>query len=79
MKVVQLGECRDLLRHWDKVRRHILRGKVKGWGITLLSEDGQETIFVAGDYEQDPAARLQASLRLSWELTRQGDFRASQR
>jgi hypothetical protein len=78
LNVVNLGETRDLLQHWDEFRRAIAQGHFKGAAVCLKTQDGTELVFFAGAYKDDPESALSAAMRLSMELTQQSDFRASQ-
>lgn len=69
MVVVQLKNCRELLNAWDAVRSQIIRGEVDGLAACLRGVKGEQVMF-AGEYLADPEAALQASLALSWELTK---------
>jgi hypothetical protein len=53
------------MAEWEKVRRHIIAGGVKGFTITLLNEASRETIYAGGEYKDDPQAALKAALRMS--------------
>lgn len=68
-RVVNLGPIRDLLADWDRVREAILRGDVKAFALTMRGLDGQEAIFLGGDFKRDYADALMASLRTSWHMT----------
>lgn len=77
MKVVHIGECRELLKGMEAMRARILRGEVKGFAATVLGWDGREKAYFAGQYREDKEAACKAALRMSWELDRQangGDF-----
>lgn len=53
-KVVHLGETRRLLAEWNEVRVAILAGRVAGFQAGVKTVNGEETIYLAGVYRQDP-------------------------
>jgi hypothetical protein len=69
VKVINLGEARDLLAAWEDVRRHILAGRIKGYALNIRDMNGKDTIYLAGEFKTDPAKALKASLRMSWPMT----------
>jgi hypothetical protein len=73
VKVVHLGEARDLLAKWEDVRKAILKGNVGSFCITIRDHWGKDSIYMAGHFDKDPAAALKASLRMSWEVTKLED------
>jgi hypothetical protein len=73
LKVVNLGEARDLLAQWEEVRKHILRGTIRGYALTVRDEASGEAIYLAGDFRRDGAAALKAGLLMSWEITKAGE------
>jgi hypothetical protein len=77
MNVVNLGECRDLLKGWDLVRAEILKGRVQGYALCIKDWAGQERIYFAGHYQQEGESAAAAALRMSWELTKESDFQAA--
>lgn len=70
MKVVDLGECRDLLRRWEDVRTLIVQGRIQALAMTVLCRDGSQSVHLAGRYSDDPQAALDAALRMSWHITK---------
>lgn len=77
MKVVNLGEARDLLRRWDEVRTKILNGEVTAFALCVKDDQGREAIFYAGQYERRKAEGLKASMAMSWQLNQAAEFRNS--
>lgn len=73
MNVVNLGECRDLLKAWNSVRSKILRGEIKGFALTILDWEDAESVYFAGFYRDQNESAAKAALRMSWELTKQAD------
>jgi hypothetical protein len=73
MKVVHLGEVRDLLAQWDRVRDSVRGGKTRGFAIALQDEDGREVIYTGGTYKADPASAMKSTLRLSAALVDAND------
>lgn len=71
MNVVHLGECRDLLQSWDRVRSEILRGHVQGFALCIKDWHDQERVFFAGTYQAEHESAASAALRMSWELTKE--------
>lgn len=76
MKVVNLGECRDLLKGWDLVRAEILKGRVQGYALCIKDWEDRESVFFAGSYQAEHETAASAALRMSWELTKEADFKA---
>lgn len=64
-KVIQLGQIRDLLTEWDKVRQRIIAGKLSGFSIILMGDADRETVILGGVYQDDPQAAVRAALRMS--------------
>lgn len=64
-KVVNLGNVRDLLAEWDRVRLHILAGGITGFQAAFCDTNVSETIFLGGVYRDDPAASLRVALKMS--------------
>lgn len=79
MNVVNLVECRDLLRGMDVMRERILKGRVKGFAVTVLEWDDSESVYFLGQYRDNTEAACKAAMRMSWEMERQSrpDFKAS--
>lgn len=63
--VVNLGQVRNLLAEWEKVREHIVAGSIEGWAATIRSKAGVETVYLGGVYREDSQLALSAGLRLS--------------
>jgi uncharacterized protein YbaA (DUF1428 family) len=63
-KVVSLGQVRDLLAEWDRVKAHIVSGKITGFHAAFRDSDMNETMFAGGVY-RDPAEAARAALRMS--------------
>lgn len=70
MKVIDLGECRELLARWDEVRQHILNGEIAGFTICMKDHRGREAVFLAGEYEKNPVLALKAAMEMSRQLTK---------
>lgn len=70
-KVVNLGDVRDLLGVWDKVRQQLAKGQSKGFALCLMDESGKETIYLGGHYECNAQDALKAAMAISWERTKQ--------
>lgn len=68
MKVVNLGEARDLLAQWGQVKKHILKGDIKGFAICIKDDNGLEFVYLGGQYKADPQGAARVALRMSWEL-----------
>lgn len=64
-KVVNLGQVKDLMAEWDKVRQGILVGRVEGWAATLRCADGREVVYLGGVYKTDRALASRAALKQS--------------
>lgn len=62
--VRNLGQVRDLLAEWDRVRSGIVAGRVCAFHVTLCDGDS-ETIYIGGAYKDDPERALRAVLRVS--------------
>lgn len=65
MKVVRLGEVRDLLAEWEKVRSGIACAEISGFSITVRKADGRETCYIGGHYRASPAAAARVALKMS--------------
>lgn len=74
VKVIDLSQCKDLLGKCDELRALILKGKVQGWAMCFMNHRGEETIFLAGNYERNAEDALQASMNISWEMTKLEDL-----
>jgi hypothetical protein len=70
MRVVHLGEVRDLLTKWDEVRAAILRGEADGFWVALRAPTGREAIYMGGHYAANPDSAMKITMRVSWELTK---------
>lgn len=68
--IVDLSKCRDLLDLWNAVRVQIVNGEFHGLAVCAKDARGAETVFFSGTYRDAPNAALQASLSMSWELTK---------
>lgn len=66
--VVDLNECRELLKDWNRVRDYILTGKVKGWAICFLDYKNREGVHLGGVFKRSPNLALKASLHISMEM-----------
>lgn len=74
VKVIDLSECKNLLAKCDELRALILRGKVQGWAMCFKNHRNEETIFLAGNYERNADQALEASMNISWEMTKLEDL-----
>jgi hypothetical protein len=70
MRVVHLGQVRDLLSNWEEVRTAILRSEVDGFWVALRYPSGKEAIFMGGHYADDPRSAMKVTMRVSWERTK---------
>jgi hypothetical protein len=70
MRVVHLGEVRDLLTKWDEVRAAILRGEADGFWVALRAPTGKEAIYMGGHYAANPSSAMKVCMRVSWERTK---------
>lgn len=64
-KVVNLGQVKDLMSEWEKVRQSIIAGQIEGWAATLRCADGLEVVYLGGVYKRDRALASRAALRQS--------------
>lgn len=64
-KVVHLGQVKDLLAEWDKVRQRIVAGSMGGFYTALCDAEGHEAIFWGGVYKEDSGAALKAMLKVA--------------
>lgn len=64
-KVVNLGQVRDLLAEWDKVKAHIVSGNIAGFHAAFRDTEQNETVFMGGVYRDDPSAAARSALRMS--------------
>lgn len=53
VKVIHLGETRELLAEWNEVRVGILSGRVSGFHAGVRTSAGA-TVYLAGGYREDP-------------------------
>lgn len=63
--IVSLVRVRSLFTEWEKVKEHFRTTKVAGFQISVIAEDGSETIFRGGLLADDTALALKAMLRMS--------------
>jgi hypothetical protein len=70
MNVIDLGRHRDLLKGWDEVHAHLRRGRAKGFALMLIGPDGEDSIYLGGNLQEDPEAAARAGLRLSLEVVK---------
>ena len=65
-RVINLGMVKDLLAELDKVRAHIISGKVAGFQSAFCDSQGEnEVLFMGGIYKQDKELAARAQLRMS--------------
>jgi hypothetical protein len=60
-----LGQVRDVLAEWEKVRQQLIAGTVVGFHAALIEPSGDETIYIGGIYKGHPEAAARAALRAS--------------
>jgi hypothetical protein len=65
MKVVNLGQVRDLRAEWQKVLQAMDGEKVTDFFVTLRSADGNERVYLGGVYRSDRGAALKAAMSIS--------------
>lgn len=65
MNVVNLGQVKDLAAEWEKVRKGVVGGRIRGFYVTLMGTDGEEVMYCGGVYKTDPKASIKAALRTS--------------
>ena len=75
MRVVSLDTCRDLLKVWAEVRNQLMSG-ADGF-VVSVKKDGVESVFYAGEFENDRQAAAKAAMRASWQLAKGIDPRAT--
>lgn len=59
-KVVILGSIREMLAELEKARKFVLSGHAAGVQTSLQSDDGKETVGLAGTYREDPSSAVRA-------------------
>jgi hypothetical protein len=64
-KIVDLGQIRDIVSEWGRVREHLATRKAKAFQLVLMGDDDEETVFIGGIYKQDPQRALSAALKCS--------------
>jgi hypothetical protein len=74
LKVVQLGDVRDMLAKLDQVRAVVQRGQVKGFSLTILEKDDSQHVFMGGELRHNSELNLKVAMRNSWEQTKHKDF-----
>lgn len=67
VRVINLGQTRELLAEWDKVRAAILAGHLSGFHAGVRTTLGVDTIFLGGVFRDDPMAAMHGILRASAE------------
>lgn len=67
-KVIQLGRCRDLLSRWAEVRRQIKEDDLEGFILAVRDRHGQEVLFVAGSYDEEPKGVLRLALKIAGRM-----------
>lgn len=73
MKVVQLGQVKDLLKEWDVVREAMRGSRITGFSICLRGPAGEEAIFTGGHYKTNAVDAARVAMRMSWERTKEED------
>ena len=64
-KVVNLGRVRELLPQWETVKAAILAGKTQGFSVTLIDDEGRDTVYIGGVYREDSRKALRAAMQQS--------------
>ena len=64
-KVVNLGRVKDLLYEWERVRQHILAGRLTGFCAAVRDSSTAEVIYIGGVYRESPGMVAKAALRMS--------------
>lgn len=72
-KIINLGAVLDLQAEWEKGRDFIRSGRVRGFNLTLMREDGTEQIVLGGVYNADPQAAVRALLKMSAARVQEDD------
>jgi hypothetical protein len=75
VKVVQLGQVKDLLKEWEAVRDAIRGGRLTGFSICLRGPVGDEAIYTGGHYKTNAVDAARVAMRMSWERTKEEDAR----
>lgn len=63
-KIVRLGEIRDLLAEWEKVRTKILSSTVTSFYAQTEDEAGHQSVYWGGRYKEEPHEALAAMLKV---------------
>ena len=64
-KVFHIGQIGELAAKWEEARKCIFSGRIKGFQLSVLRDDGSESVYVAGDYKDNPRLATRAALRMS--------------
>jgi hypothetical protein len=64
-------ESRDLLKCWEQIKAQVAKGR--SFAVCIEGQNGEDSVFLAGRYRHDRARALDASMRISWELTKAAD------
>lgn len=67
-KIVNLGQVRDLLSEWERVKDEIRAGRIEGFALMVRAPNGGEAIYVGGHYKSNPHEATRCVLRLSAAL-----------
>lgn len=70
MRVINLGQHRDLLKSWDEVQGHLRRGKARGFALMLIDQDGSEAVYLGGSCKSNPEEAARAGLQISLEVVK---------
>jgi len=70
MQVVNLAECRDLLRILTEVRNQIVKGDLRSVHVSMARHHGEDVSLFAG--KKDRAA-VQTTMRAMLELSKEVD------
>ena len=76
MQVVDLAECRELLKVLDSLRAQVLSGNLMGVSVCTKDRADNEIVTFAGSYLSDPESALRVAMKVSWDLTSRADHKA---
>lgn len=69
VKVIHLGETRELLAEWNEVRVAILAGRIKGFHAGVETPEGV-TVYLAGIYRDEPMLGVRGLLKAVADTTK---------
>lgn len=70
VKVIHLGETRELLAEWNEVRVAILAGRTKGFHAGVETPEGV-TVYLAGTCRDNPMQSVHSLLKAAADSNRQ--------